>query len=71
MQKIGFDPWSRKITYRKQRHPTPVFLPGEPQGLRSLASYSPCSRKESDTTGQLTYTHTHTMKIIFKEKQLN
>jgi len=30
--------------------PTPVFLPGEFHGQRSLAGYSPWGRKESDTT---------------------
>ena len=34
--------------------PTPVFLPGECQGQRSLGSYSPWGRKESDPTKQLT-----------------
>ena len=29
---------------------TPVFLPGESYGQRSLAGYSPCGCKESDTT---------------------
>ena len=33
--------------------PTPVFLPGEPHGLRSLVGYSPWGRKQSDTTEQL------------------
>ena len=32
---------------------TPGFLPGEFYGQRSLASYSPWDRKESDTTEQL------------------
>ena len=30
--------------------PTPVFLPGESQGQRSLVGYSPWSCKESNTT---------------------
>ena len=30
--------------------PTPVFLPGESQGQRSLVGYSPWGHKESDTT---------------------
>ena len=30
--------------------PTPVFLPGEPHGQRSLAGYSPWGHKESDTS---------------------
>ena len=29
---------------------TPVFLPGESHGQRTLADYSPRGRKESDTT---------------------
>ena len=33
--------------------PTPVFLPGESHGQRSLAGYSPWGCKESDTTEQL------------------
>ena len=30
--------------------PTPVFLPGESLGQRSLADYSPWGQKESDMT---------------------
>ena len=37
----GFDPWVRKISWRKNWQPTPVFLPGEPHGQRSLVGYSP------------------------------
>ena len=36
--------------------PTPVFLPGEFHGQRSLVGYSPWGCKESDTTEQLTQT---------------
>ena len=32
---------------------TPVLLPGESHGQRSLVGYSPWGRKESDTTEQL------------------
>ena len=34
----------------KERATTPVFLPGESHGQRSLAGYSPWGCKESDTT---------------------
>ena len=34
-----------------------IFLPGESQGQRSLAGYSPRGHKESDTTKWLTHTH--------------
>ena len=37
----GFDPWVRKIVWRRKWQPTPVFLPGESHGQRSLAGYSP------------------------------
>ena len=30
--------------------PTPVFLPGESHGQRSLMAYSPWGHRESDTT---------------------
>ena len=35
-----FDPWVRKIPWRRARQPTPVFLPGESHGQRSLVDYS-------------------------------
>ena len=37
-------------TWRRQWHPTPVFLPGKSHGWRSLVSFSPWGREESDTT---------------------
>ena len=49
----GFDLWVRKIPWRRKWQPTPVFLPGESHGQRSLVGYSPRGRKESDTTEQL------------------
>ena len=36
--------------WRRKWQPTPVFLPGESQGRRSLVGYSPWGRTESDTT---------------------
>ena len=32
----GFDPLVRKIPWRREWHPTPVFLPGKSYGQRSL-----------------------------------
>ena len=37
----GFSPWVGKIPWRRTWQPTPVFLPGESLGQRSLAGYSP------------------------------
>ena len=39
-----------KIPWRREWLPTPMFLPGEFHGQRSLAGYSPWGSKESDTT---------------------
>ena len=49
----GFDPWVRKMPWRRKWQPTPVFLPGESHGRRSLVGCSPWGREESDTTERL------------------
>ena len=36
---------------------TPVFVPGELHGQRSLVGYIPWDRKESDMTERLTLSH--------------
>ena len=46
----SFDPWLGKIPWRKKWQPTPIFLPGEDNGQRSLAGYSPWDHRESDMT---------------------
>ena len=48
------DPWVGKAPWRRAWQPTPVFLPGESHGQRSLAGYSPWGHKGSDMTGRLT-----------------
>ena len=40
-----FDPWVRKITWRRNWEPIPVFLPGKSHGQRSLADYNPWGHK--------------------------
>ena len=40
-----FDPWVRKIPWRREWLPIPVFLPGEFHGQRSLAGYSMGSQR--------------------------
>ena len=49
----GFNPWVRKIPWRKKWWLTQVFLSGEFHGQRSLVGYSPGGCKESDLTGRL------------------
>ena len=40
-KKCEFDPWTEKIPWRRAWQPTPVFLPSETRGQRSLTGYSP------------------------------
>jgi len=51
-----FNPRVRKIPGRRESLSTPVILPKEFHGQKSLADYSPWSCKEWDTTEQLTHT---------------
>ena len=53
-----FDPWVRKIPWRRKWQATLVFLCGESHGQKSLAGYSPRGRKESDMTERLHFTFT-------------
>ena len=43
----------RKMPWRRAWQPTPVFLPGESHGQRSLVGSSPQGRRESGMTCQL------------------
>ena len=48
------------LFWRREWQPTPVLLPGESHGQRSLVGYSPLGRKKWDMTERLTHTHTRT-----------
>ena len=48
----GFDPWVGKIPWRRKWQPSPVFLPGESHGHRSLAG-TVHGVTESDRSEQL------------------
>ena len=53
--------WTRKW------QPTPIFLPGESRGQRSLGGYSPWGRKESDMTERL---HSLTCTYVWTQSQV-
>ena len=40
-RRLRFNPWVRKIPWRREWQFTPVFLPGESYGQSSLVGYSP------------------------------
>ena len=56
VQETRFDPWVGKIPSGREWQPTPVFLPGEFHGQRSLAGYGSWGCKELDTTERLSFT---------------
>ena len=41
LERHKFNPWVRKIPWRRAQPPTLVFLPGESHGQRSLVGYGP------------------------------
>ena len=53
MQETRVRSLGREDPLEKKMASTPVFLPGESHGRRSLVGYSPWGRKESDTTERL------------------
>ena len=64
-RRYGFDPWVRKIPWRRKWQPTPVFLPGEFQGQTSLVGYSPWGCKELDTAEWLALSLSVLKKLLF------
>ena len=58
-RRCRLNPWVGKIPWRRKWQPTPVFLPGERLGQRSLAGYSPRGCKESDRTERLNNNNPH------------
>ena len=55
MQETQVRSLGQEVPWRREWQPTPVFLPGEVHGQRSLADYSPWGCNESETTEQLVY----------------
>ena len=54
LRRHGLDPWVRMVPWRRAWLSTPIFLPEESQGQRSLAGYSPWGQTELDRTEPLT-----------------
>ena len=46
--RLGFHPWAGKIPWRRKCQPTPVSLPGECYGQRSLVGYMGSQRVGHD-----------------------
>ena len=67
MGRPGFDPWVRKILWRREQLAALVFfLAWGIPWAEELAGYSPRVQKELDMTEQLSHTHTHTHYLCNK-----
>ena len=63
-RRSGFDPWVGKMPWRRECLPTPVFLPGEFHGQKSLVVNSPWGLRVRHTWATFTVTyHTFTTRI--------
>jgi len=64
-----FNPWVRRIPWRRTYQPTPIFLPGEFHGQRSLVGYSPWGHKEFNTTEATERKHTYILFFILSQSK--
>ena len=55
------NPWGGKIPWRRAQKFTPVFLPGESHGQKSLAGHGAEDHQGSDTTEVTQHAHTHSI----------
>ena len=62
-ERPGFNPWVRKIPWRRAWQPTPVFLPGESPRTEEPGGYSLWNCKELGMTEQLKH-----MDTLIKKK---
>ena len=60
----GCNPWVGKIPWRRKWQPTPVFLPGQFHGQRSLAVHGVAKSQTQLSGWAHTHTHTHTHTLL-------
>ena len=61
-----FNPWDRKVPWRRIRQPTPVFLPEKSHGRRNLAGYSPWVAKSRTQLSNWAWTRIFTNLLCVK-----
>ena len=71
-RRCGFDPWVRKICWRRKWQPAPVCLLRKSPGQRSHVGYSPWHHKKYDMTEQLnmTYIGIHTLQRVGSREKI-
>ena len=71
MQETWVHPWIGKIPWRRERIPTPIFLPGEFHGQRSLVVYNPWGHKKSTRLSDFHHHHRHQCMYIYILGRIN
>ena len=61
-RRLRFDPWVRKILWRKAWQTTPVFLPEKSHGQRNLVAYNLWSTVHEATKSWTNWVTEHTQK---------
>ena len=61
---VGLIPGLGRFPWRRAWQPTPVFLPGESHGQRSLVGYSSWAHRVRHNCSNLAYSHTHTHTLL-------
>ena len=64
MWETRFNPWVRKIPWRRKWHTTPVFLPGKFRGQRSLVGSSPWTGESMATKSRTQLSGQHIMPLV-------
>ena len=64
LKRLCFNLQIEIVPWRRAWQPTPLFLPGESHGRRSLVGYSPQAHTESDMTGKLACTGDYSVPIV-------
>ena len=62
----SFDPWVRKIPWRRAWQPTSVFLPGEAPGQRSLTDHGPQGQEQEEKRLPKGKTQTHKVERLLR-----
>ena len=65
-RRCALDSWVRKIPWQRAQQPTPVCLPGESDGQRSLVGHNPQCCKELDTTEATLHIHISFYIYLYK-----
>ena len=70
-KRCRLDPWVGKIPWRRAWQPTPVFLPGESHGQRSLEGYHPLGlQRVRYYLSDLVFMHSSALKDTVRKQTL-